>query len=211
MDYLYSDIIGIIHIHLKTERNLYDMRKNKITTCLVTFVTISLIIAAGCKKKPEIQPEFRGVWLHTGLFSPQKEKAVRQMDSLFTLYQESGINNLFCYNSAPGENSFTWDYLQTLIDEGNKKNIRIHPIFYPGYTVNLEKEIVDHPHWLIRGMDGQYEPHFNIANPEVREYWIDRIKATFKYDIAGIHLGLLLQQRDDGYFECNIVLNGREG
>lgn len=188
MDYLYSDIIGIIHIHLKTERNLYDMRKNKITTCLVTFVTISLIISAGCKKKPETQPEFRGVWLHTGLFSPQKEKAVRQMDSLFTLYQETGINNLFCYNSAPGENSFTWDYLQTLIDEGNKKNIRIHPIFYPGYTVNLEKEIVDHPHWLIRGMDGQYEPHFNIANPEVREYWIDRIKATFKYDIAGIHL-----------------------
>ena len=35
-------------------------------------------------------------------YSAAKGKAVRQMDSLFTLYQETGINNLFCYNSAPG-------------------------------------------------------------------------------------------------------------
>lgn len=142
MDYLYSDIIGIVHIHLQTERNLYDMRKNKITTCLVTFVTISLIIAAGCKKKPEIQPEFRGVWLHTGLFSPQKEKAVRQMDSLFTLYQESGINNLFCYNSAPGENSFTWDYLQTLIDEGNKKISGYIPFSIPVIPLTWKRKLL---------------------------------------------------------------------
>lgn len=157
--------------------------------CLIFFVPL-VVLLKGCNTPAELktEPEMRAIWLHTGLFSPVESKAAMQMDSLFTLYREVGINNLFCYNSLPGENNFQYNYLEMLIREGDKKGISIHPIFYPGYTVNLEKELAEHPSWLIRDMDGKYLPHFNLANPEVRDYWVNRIKEAFKYDIGGIHL-----------------------
>jgi len=159
----------------------------KAFSCLAEFVLI-LMIFAGCTTKTESQPEVRGVWLHTGLFSSDEARAVVQIDSLFKAYQDIGINNLFCYNAMPGENGFEWDYLNVLIREGHKRGIKIHPIFYPGYNINLEKELVDHPSWLIRDMDGKYQPNFNLANPEVRKYFVERISAAIKYDIDGIHL-----------------------
>lgn len=156
-------------------------------SCL-TCLALVMALLTNCTDNNKIQPEMRAIWLHTGLFSPDGNKASAQMDSLFTLYREIGINNLFCYNTMPGTNSFEWDYLNMLIREGHKKGIKIHPIFYPGYTVNLEKELVDHPAWLIRDMDGKYQPHFNLANPEVRKHWVERISEALKYDIDGIHL-----------------------
>jgi uncharacterized lipoprotein YddW (UPF0748 family) len=156
-------------------------------SCLAHLALI-LVFFTSCSKKQETQPEFRGVWLHPGLFSINQTRAIVQMDSLFSLYHDIGINNLFCYNAAPGENMFEWDYLDVLIREGHKKGIKIHPIFYPGYNINLEKELADHPAWLIRSMDGKYQPNFNLANPEVRKYWVEKISAALKYDIDGIHL-----------------------
>ena len=164
------------------------MRILKINTRCQVYLILFLIISSGCIKKQETRPEFRGVWLHPGLFSLNQTRAVLQIDSLFSLYHDIGINNLFCYNAAPGENRFEWDYLAVLITEGHKKGIKIHPIFYPGYNINLEKELADHPAWLIRDMDGKFQPNFNLANPEVRKYWVDKISASLKYDIDGIHL-----------------------
>jgi uncharacterized lipoprotein YddW (UPF0748 family) len=147
-----------------------------------------MMLFQGCSEETEKQPEFRGVWMHTGLFSLNQEKAVMQMDSLFSLYSEIGINNLFCYNSMPDENTFGWDYLGALIKKGHEKGIKIHPTFYPGYEINLETELLNHPSWLIRDMDGKFQPHFNLANPEVKKYWVDKITSVLKYDIDGIHL-----------------------
>lgn len=152
------------------------------------FLILSFTLLSGCSEKPEATPEFRGVWLHTGLFSPDREKALFQIDSLFTLYRETGINNLFCYNAAPGENPFSWDYLEALVKSGHEKGIKIHPVFYPGYDINLEKELARNRSWLIRDMDGKFQPHFNLANPEVRKYWVDRITSVLQYDVDGIHL-----------------------
>jgi uncharacterized lipoprotein YddW (UPF0748 family) len=164
------------------------MRFSKKNICCLAYLILVMAFFTSCTKKIETEPEIRAVWLHPGLFSSDVNKAAGQMDSLFTLYQDIGINNLFCYNTTTGENSFGWDYLDMLIRVGHKKGIKIHPIFYPGYSVNIEKELADHPSWLIRDMDGKYQPHFNLANPEVRKYWVDRISAALKYDIDGIHL-----------------------
>jgi uncharacterized lipoprotein YddW (UPF0748 family) len=153
----------------------------------VLFV-LGLLLLMGCRKENSPQHELRAVWIHPGLFSPVETNAGRQIDSLFDSYKEIGINNLFCYNAAPGENSFQWDYLKALITKGHQRGIKIHPIFYPGYEVNLEKEMAKNPSWLIRDMDGKYLPHLNLANPEVRKYWVDKITSTLKYDIDGIHL-----------------------
>ena len=141
-----------------------------------------------CRQEPKSQPEFRGVWLHPGLFNQDKARAAIQMDSLFSIYHDIGINNLFCYNTTSDENSFNWDYLDALVRAGHEKGIKIHPVFYPGHDLNLEKEMAKNPTWLIRDMDGKYQPHFNLANPDVRKYWVDKILATLKYEVDGIHL-----------------------
>ena len=155
--------------------------------CPVLFVFV-LLFLMGCRKENGPQSEIRAVWIHPGLFSTVETRADQQIDSLFDSYKEIGINNLFCYNAAPGENSFQWDYLKALITKGHQRGIKIHPIFYPGYEVNLEKEMAKNPSWLIRDMDGKYLPHLNLANSEVRKYWVDKITSALKYDIDGIHL-----------------------
>jgi uncharacterized lipoprotein YddW (UPF0748 family) len=164
------------------------MKGPKLHQQILRLLVLSMMLFQGCSEEAEKQPEFRGVWMHTGLFSLNQEKAVMQMDSLFSLYSEIGINNLFCYNSMPDENTFGWDYLGALIKKGHEKGIKIHPTFYPGYEINLETELLNHPSWLIRDMDGKFQPHFNLANPEVKKYWVDKITSVLKYDIDGIHL-----------------------
>ncbi|MGD0340483.1 MAG: family 10 glycosylhydrolase [Bacteroidales bacterium] len=155
--------------------------------CLALLIIVPLLCIC-CSLRHKSPPEFRGVWLHPGLFSLNQTRAVEQMDSLFSFYRDIGINNLFCYNTTTDENNFQWDYLDALIKKGHEKGIRIHPIFYPVHELNLEKEMVKNPDWLIRDMDGKYQPHYNLANPQVRKYWVGKISAALKYDIDGIHL-----------------------
>jgi len=164
------------------------MKKSKLSIKFSVLCILSFIFLTSCTKRTESQPELRGVWLHPGLFSLNQDKALFQMDSLFAQYSDIGINNLFCYNTSPEENSFGWDYLDALIRKGHDKGIRIHPIFYPGHELNLEKELARNPSWLIRDMDGKFQPHYNLANPEVRKYWVDKIVSTLKYEVDGIHL-----------------------
>lgn len=164
------------------------MKNQNFGHTLPAITLLIIFMVSGCNVKTDPGPELRGVWLHPGLFSLNRDKAIMQMDSLFSLYSLIGINNLFCYNSAPGENSFEWDYLEALISKGHEKGIKIHPVFYPGYTVNLEVEINRTPSWLIRDMDGKVQPHFNLSNPEVRKYWIDKIVSVLRYEVDGIHL-----------------------
>lgn len=155
---------------------------------LIALTAIGALFQNGCMTKSVEQNEFRAVWLHPGLFSQNETTASNQIDSLFDIYHKSGINNLFCYNAMTGDNSFEWDYLQLLINKGHKRDIKIHPIFYPGYEVNLEKIQSEHPDWLIRDLGGKYLPFYNLANPEVCKYWITKIKKALKYDIDGIHI-----------------------
>ena len=155
---------------------------------LAFLLALGITIISGCtsEKKPEV--EFRAVWLHQNFFDRNETKGKEQIINLFDKYAEIGINNLFCYYTLPGENNLEWDYLTFIIDEGKKRNIGIHPIFCPGHEVNPEKAMTEHPGWLIRKIDGEIYPAYNMAIPEVREYWLSKISEAMKYDIAGIHL-----------------------
>jgi len=155
---------------------------------LIAFIVILLIFTESCQTKTDGKAEVRGVWLHQSHFSREEVKAKAQIDSLFDTYKEIGINNLFCYNTLKDENNLDWDYLQTMIDKGHQRGIKIHPIFYPGYEINIQNELAKNPSWISRAMDGSYQPHFILANPEVRKYWVGRISTALKYDIDGIHL-----------------------
>jgi uncharacterized lipoprotein YddW (UPF0748 family) len=142
------------------------MKKLLLGPLFFVMLSVALIIIQGCSDKHR-QSEFRGVWLHPGVFNQNRDKALVQMDSLFRIYQEIGINNLFCYNAGPDEKGFGWDYLGALIKAGHAKGLKIHPVFYPGYDINPDEELARHPSWLIYDMEGKVRPHFNIANPEV--------------------------------------------
>lgn len=166
----------------------------KITRALIKifFLTGLVLICSmfgwNCSPKQQDNAEVRAVWLHHGLFDKDEKIAREQIIHLMESYQEIGINNLFCYYTLMDEHNFGWDYLQVLIEEGHKRNMKIHSIFYPGHEVNPEKEMSEHPGWLIRNMDGTICPNFNIALPEVRQYWVDRVSMALKYEIDGIHL-----------------------
>ena len=151
-------------------------------------VVLAAILISGCTGKREAVPEFRAVWLHQNLFDRDETKGKEQIVSLFDKYAGIGINNLFCYYTLPMENNLSWDYLTFIIEEGKKRNIGIHPIICPGHEVNLEKAMAEHPDWLIRKLNGDVYPAYNMAIPEVRQYWLSRISEAMKYDIAGIHL-----------------------
>jgi len=148
---------------------------------------IFIVFFSGCKSKGN-HSELRAVWLHPGLFDTTEVTARKQISDLFDSYASIGINNLFCYATLKDENNLHWDYLQTLIDEGHKREIKIHSIFCPGHEVNLEKAMTEHPGWLIRNLDSTFYPSYNIALPEVHQYWLNRISMALKYNIDGIHL-----------------------
>jgi len=154
----------------------------------VLLLSLGLIGITGCKTMKEPEKEFRAVWLHQNLFSRNEKEGKEQIICLFDKYAEIGINNLFCYYTLPEENNLDWDYLSFIISEGKKRNMGIHPIFCPGHEVNLEKAMAEHPGWLIRKIKGEIYPAYNMAIPEVREYWLSIISKAMKYDIAGIHL-----------------------
>ncbi len=153
------------------------------------FLAIILLALTGIGSIVLATPqEFRGVWLHSGLFDKNADVARGQIIKLFDSYQEIGINNLFCYYTLPEENGFEWDYLQALIDVGHKHGMKIHPVFCPGHDVALTGEIKDHPEWQIQDRDGKRIPNLNLTLPEVRNYWMRTISRVMKYDIDGIHL-----------------------
>jgi uncharacterized lipoprotein YddW (UPF0748 family) len=122
------------------------------------------------------------------LFDKKADIARTQIVKLFDSYQDIGINNLFCYYTLNDENGFDWDYLQTLIDEGHKRAMKIHPIFCPGHEIALTGEIKEHPEWLIQDRDGKKYNALNLTLPDVRNYWMKRMSKVLKYDIDGIHL-----------------------
>lgn len=156
-----------------------------VAACLIVFGSDMI---AGEMNNPGADREFRAIWLHSGLFDKKADVARDQIIKLFDSYQEIGINNLFCYYTTKDENGFDWDYLQVLIDEGHKREMKIHPIFCPGHDVAIKGEIKDHPEWLIQDRDGKPYPALNLTLPEVRNYWMRRMSQVLKYNIDGIHL-----------------------
>lgn len=158
------------------------------TILLVGAALILPVLNWSCNQRQKDQNEVRAIWLHTSMFDKNEGTAREQIATLFDSYKEIGINNLFCYNTLTDEHNMGWDYLRVLIEEGHKRDIKIHPIFSPGHEINLKKEMIEHPGWLIQNMDSTFYPGFNIALPEVRRYWLDRISTVLAYDIDGIHL-----------------------
>jgi uncharacterized lipoprotein YddW (UPF0748 family) len=183
------------------------MKKGLSSLAFLLLMVLTYVSISGCRNNVPEKEEIRALWLHPGLFNSNEDSARIQMNRLFSSYQEIGINNLFCYNTLKWQNGLIWDYLQALIDEGHKRNIKIHPIFYPGYDVRIEGEIKEHPEWLIKSIDSTIMPNLNLTMPAVKEYWLRKISEALKYDIDGIHLDYTRFPIDQKYSYDSITIS----
>jgi len=160
------------------------LNANLVSILLVFSIIVPVILFSQTKN----HKEGRAVWLHSSMLKQERKEVILQLEDLFDKYAGIGINHIFCFYSMMDQHQKGWDFLEVLIKEAHKREIKVHPIFCPGHRVKLEGEIKEHPEWLIRGMKGEIYPHLNIANPDVRKYFIKKVSEALKYDIDGIHL-----------------------
>ncbi len=162
------------------------MKKLKKITGII--IIILAIIPFTLFSQSENREKNRAVWIHSSMFSQEKNEAIPQMQEMLDNYAEISINNLYCFSSMIFQHKKEWDFLEVLLEEAHKRNIKVHSIFCPGHRVKLEGEIKENPEWLIRGMKGEIYPNLNIAIPGVKKYLISQVSEALEYDIDGIHL-----------------------
>ena len=177
------------------------MKHLKFALVLVTgilFLSLATIPVASFSQSMQ-QKEGRAVWISSTMFDDDEKEATNQLKELLDKYDEMGINNLFCFSSMIYQHQKKWDFLEILLKEAHKRNIKVHSIFCPGGRVKLEGEIKEHPEWLIKGKKGEMYLYLNIANAEVREYLKRQIIEALEYDIDGIHLDYVRFQINQGF------------
>ena len=55
------------------------------------------------------------------------------------------------------------DFLGALVREAHARNVQVHLVMSPGYTLALEGEVKQHPEWLITGIRGEIYRHLSNA------------------------------------------------
>ena len=143
--------------------------------------------------------EMRAVCLHDYMFGSEKAEAIPEIKNLLDKYIPIKINNIVCFFDLSGEPR-DYDFLEVLLTEAHKRNMKVHPIIHPGYRVKLEGEIKQHPEWLIVGRKGEIYPNLNLANKEARDYILRGISYVLKnYDVDGIRLDYIRFQLHNGF------------
>ncbi|MBE9491987.1 MAG: family 10 glycosylhydrolase [Bacteroidetes bacterium] len=146
-----------------------------------------------------LNKEVRAVCLHDYMFSSEKREAAVLLEDILDQYTTIGINYIACFYDLSNQPR-DWDFLEVMIEKAHQRNIQVHPIIHPGYSVKLEGEIKEHPEWLIRGKKGEIYPNLNLANPEARKYILKNISNVIKnYDVDGIRLDYVRFQLNQGF------------
>lgn len=169
-------------------------------------------IFAGQKLKPikepkvglpaaALKPWVVGVWMHPGMFGPERESAVAKMRQTLDEYLKSGINSLFMlvknttghvyYESEIGvkDPAYDWDFFGIFLEEARKRGMEVHPWFCVFPEAALLGQVREHPEWLIVGSGREMVRNVNPALPEVRAYEISLMtELARKYGVDWIHL-----------------------
>lgn len=169
-------------------------------------------IFAGQKLKPikeprvglpaaALKPWVVGVWMHPGMFGPERESAVAKMRQTLDEYLKSGINSLFMlvknttghvyYESEIGvkDPAYDWDFFGIFLEEARKRGLEVHPWFCVFPEAALLGQVREHPEWLIVGPGREMVRNVNPALPEVRAYEISLMtELARKYGVDWIHL-----------------------
>jgi uncharacterized lipoprotein YddW (UPF0748 family) len=148
-----------------------------------------------------LKPWVVGVWMHPGMFGPEREAAVEKMRQTLDEYLKSGINSLFMlvknttghvyYESEIGvkDPAYNWDFFGLFLEEARKRGMEVHPWFCVFPEAALLGQIREHPEWLIVGPGREMVRTVNPALPEVRAYEISLMtELARKYGVDWIHL-----------------------
>jgi uncharacterized lipoprotein YddW (UPF0748 family) len=143
----------------------------------------------------------RGVWMHPGVFGPDKAAAVEKMRTTLDDYAKAGINTLIMlvkntsghvyYASEIGvpDGAYNWDFFKVFLEEAKKRKMEVHPWFCVFPESALLGEIRQHPEWLIRSPKGEMVGVANPALPAARAYEISlMLEVVKKYDVGWVHL-----------------------
>lgn len=144
--------------------------------------------------------EGRAVWISSGYFNQEKQRAVSELEDTLDTYARIGINNLFCFSALPGQHQMDWDFLEVLLQQAHARGMKVHPCYCAGhlYPAWRDEIIQQHPQWLIKNIK-EDRPSLNLAIPEAREFIIGKVSEALRYDIDGIHLDYIRFQTGQGF------------
>jgi uncharacterized lipoprotein YddW (UPF0748 family) len=143
----------------------------------------------------------RGVWMHPGFFGPDRTAAVEKMRTTLDEYARAGINTVIMlvkntsghvyYASKIGvqDPAWTWDFLETFLDEAKKRQMAVHAWFCVFPESSLVGQVRQHPEWLVVGQKREMVSVANPALPAVRAYEMSlMLEVARKYAVDWIHL-----------------------
>jgi uncharacterized lipoprotein YddW (UPF0748 family) len=171
------------------------------TMALVLAVTAAPACAAGAAGGPSLTMPIRGVWMHPGLFGPDKAAAVEKMGATLDEYAKAGINTLIMvvkttsgYIYFPSEigvrdPAYDWDFFGTFLAEARKRRMEVHPWFCVFPESAILGQVRQHPEWLITSPKREMVAAANPALPAVRAYEISlMLEVVRMYDVGWVHL-----------------------
>lgn len=151
-----------------------------------------------------LTPWVCGVWMHPGMFGPEKEAATAKMRETLDSYAQAGINTVIMlvkdtsgyvfYQSDIGVKApaYDWDFFGVFLEEARKRQMTVHPWFCVFPETALVGEVREHPEWLIVGPGREMVRTANPALPEVRAYEISlMVELVKKYGVDWVHLDYL--------------------
>ncbi|MDD8020918.1 MAG: family 10 glycosylhydrolase [Acidobacteriota bacterium] len=163
--------------------------------------------------RPQVQPQAQtllpessetwisGVWLHPGMFGPDKKEAISKMRRTLDEYAQAGLNTLIMlvkdtsgyvyFQSEIGvrDPAYDWDFFTVFLEEARKRNMAVHPWFCVFPEGALVGQVRERPDWLISGPRGEMVRTVNPALPAARAYEISLMtELVKKYEVDWIHL-----------------------
>jgi uncharacterized lipoprotein YddW (UPF0748 family) len=178
------------------------MRSFAVSALFTVLLALSMVPAAtaGASEASPTTP-VRGVWMHPGLFGPDRSAAVEKMRSTLDEYAKAGINTLIMlvkntsghvyYASEIGvrDAAYDWDFFGTFLAEARKRKMEVHPWFCVFPESAILGRVREHPDWLISSPRREFVAAANPALPAVRAYEIGlMLEVVRKYDVGWVHL-----------------------
>lgn len=181
------------------------MRVRSLATLSLFTIMLVLALAPACSGGAaggtSLAMPIRGVWMHPGLFGPDKAAAVEKMRATLDEYARAGINTLIMlvkttsgyvyYASEIGvrDPAYDWDFFGTFLAEAKARKMEVHPWFCVFPESAILGQVRQHPEWLITSPKREMVAAANPALPAVRAYEISlMLEVVRKYDVGWVHL-----------------------
>ena len=165
---------------------------------IIAFLSSRAVAQAPAENPPA---QVRGVWMHPGLFGPDKPAALEKIRATLDEYKAAGINTVILlikdtsgyvyYPSriAVRNPEWTWDFLGEFLTEARQRGLQVHPWFCVFPETSILGRVREHPEWLIQSPRRELVGTANPALPAVREYERSlMMEVVARYETDWVHL-----------------------